>query len=184
MIPNVCFEKNIMSKTITFSKRLVIGIIAISFCAVLVGATILSNYIVPSTVNVTSQPGIVVVTGDIPTSTCTTTAVTTFALGDVQQSQSKNFATICIRNSQGSATQYILPQSLTTQAPLPSGLTLTWTNFPSAAINCGTVTTNCIAISPSQSTPPLSLTFSVSSTAAPGSVSFTVQFNAYSTNTG
>jgi hypothetical protein len=175
-----------MSKTITLTRRLTLGIVSIACLAVLVGAIISSNYIVPSTVNVTSQPGIVVVTGDIPTLTCTTTTVTTFAIGDVQQSQSKNFATVCVRNSQGSATQYILPQSLTTQAPLPSGLTLTWTNFPTSPIGtgCSGVTTGCIQLLPGQSTGPLSLTFSVSSTATPGSVSFTAVFNAFSTNAG
>jgi hypothetical protein len=173
-------------KTITLSRRLTLGIVAISACAILVAAVISSSYIVPSTVNVTSQPGIIVVTGDIPTITCSTTTVTTFAIGDVQQGQSKAFATICVKNSQGSATQYILPQSLTTQAPLPAGLTLTWTNFPTSPIGtgCAGITTGCIQLSPTQSTPPLSLSFSVSTTATPGSVSFTVVFNAFNTSTG
>jgi hypothetical protein len=173
-------------KAITLTRRVTIGIIAIAAVAVLVSATILASYIVPSTVNVTSQPGIVVVTGDIPTITCSTTTVTTFAIGDVQQGQSKAFATICIRNSGGSATQYILPQSLTTQASLPSGLTLTWTNFPTSPLGtgCAGITTGCIQLLPTQQTPPLSLSFSVSTTATPGTVSFTAVFNAYSSATG
>jgi hypothetical protein len=173
-------------KTITLTRRTLAIVLTVAVVATVVSATILASFIVPSTVNVTSQPGIIVVTGDIPTITCSTTTVTTFAIGDVQQGQSKAFATICIKNSGGSATQYILPQSLTTQAPLPSGLTLTWTNFPTSPIGtgCAGISTGCIQISPTQSTPPLSLSFSVSTTATPGTVSFTAVFNAYNSPTG
>ncbi len=174
------------STPITLSRRTTLAILAISTVAIAASAVILASFIVPSTVNITSQPGIIVVTGDIPTNTCSTTTVTTFTIGDVQQGQSKVFATVCVKNSQGSATQFILPSSLTTQAALPTGLTLSWTNFPTTPIGtgCTGITTGCIQISPGQTTPPLSLTFSVSTTATPGAVSFTTVFNAFSTNTG
>ena len=173
------------SKTlVTITRRTTIIIAAIAVVAVVVSGAILSNYIVPSTVNITSQPGIVVLTTDTVPS-CTTTPVTSFAIGDVQQGQSKAFAVICIKNSQGSANQFILPQSLTTQAALPSGVTLTW-NFPTSPVGtlCGTVTTGCIGLGPGQQTPPLTLTLSASTTATAGALSFTIVFNAYSTATG
>ena len=177
--------ENVSRKTITLTRRTLAIVLAISAVAIVVSATILSNYLVPSTVNITSQPGIVVVTTDtIPS--CTTTPVTTFAIGDVQQGQSKAFAVICVKNSQGSATQYLLPQSLTTQNPLPSGVSLTW-NFDSvyaSPIGCGTVTTPCVGIAPTSQTQPLTLTLSASATAAAGSLSFTTVFNTYSTANG
>ncbi len=181
----VAFRTN-MSRTITLTRRAILAIVGISATIAIVSAVILASFIVPSTVNITSQPGIIVVTGDIPTNTCSTTTVTTFTIGDVQQGQSKVFATVCIKNSQGSATQFILPSSLTTQVALPAGLTLSWTNFPTTPIGtgCTGITTGCIQLSPGQTTPPLSLTFAVSTTATPGAVSFTTVFNAFSTNTG
>jgi hypothetical protein len=171
-------------KPIVLSRKLAIGIITVAVCATLVSGVILSNYLVPSTVNITSMPGIVVLDATAATPACTTSAVTTHAWGDVQQGQSKSTFSVCIKNSQGSATQYLLPSSLTTQAPLPSGVTLTW-NFPTSPINCGAgVTTPCIALLPTQSSPPLTLTLSASTSATAGSVSFTEVYQSYSTATG
>lgn len=175
-----------MSKVWTISRRTAIAIVAISAVAIVVSGALLSNYLVPSTVNITSQPGITVVSfQSSDTSACTGGTVTSFTIGDVQQGQSKQFATICIKNAQGSNNQFILPQSLTTTTPLPSGITLTW-NFPGSSptpVMCGSVS-QCIGIAPSQQTPPLQLTLTASTSAPSGTLSFTIEFDAFSTASG
>src|SRR6266568_4124073 len=88
-----------MSRTITLTKRLTIAIVAISIVATLVSASILANYLLPSTVRITGAPGIAVFAGDLSTNSCTTTPVTSFNYGDVQQSQIKNAPVVCILNT-------------------------------------------------------------------------------------
>lgn len=172
-------------KPIALTKRVIVAIVAISACVALVSGAILANYLVPSTVNITSQPGITVYPYDSVALACTNTPVTTFAIGDVQQSQSKAFGTVCIKDTGGTANAFILPQSLTTTSALPSGISLTW-NFPSTSPTPGicSAVVQCIGLGPGSQTQPLTLTLSAANTAPVGPLSFTVQFDAYSTASG
>src|SRR2546427_1762471 len=122
-------------KAIVLTRRLTIGIIAISVCATLVLAGVLSTYLLPAHVSITSQPGISVFLADTSTNTCTNNPITSFDFGDVQQTQEKRGPTVCIRNTGGVANGYIIQafttsgqviSSLSTQSPLPGGVTLTW----------------------------------------------------------
>src|SRR3989442_7031611 len=114
------------------------SIIAIALCSVavtgIVSASVLSNYLLPSTVRITSQPGIAVFLGDSSTNTCTTQPVTSFDWGDVQATQSKSGLVVCIENSGGNAAAYLVDafttggthiSSLDSQG-LPVGVHLSW----------------------------------------------------------
>jgi hypothetical protein len=178
-----------MNRTITLTRRVTIGIIAVSACAVLVAGSLLANFIVPSTVHITSQPGIVVLDANGAT-------ITSFNFGDVQQTQQVTTAPYSIKNSGGSVPMYIIDQtvggagthvSLSSQG-LPTGTVLTW-NIASVASSpigsgCAGVNYPCIEMFPGSATPQLTLTLSASTSAIPGTYSFTVEFDAFSTNAG
>jgi len=174
-----------MNRTITLTRRVTIGIIAVSACAVIVSATILASFLVPSSVVITSQPNLFVydTNGNV---------VTQFQFGDVQQTQSTS-VTVTLKNGGGSATMYLIDQSLTgsgsktslTTSGLPSGVTLTW-NFASiGSADCsGSVAYPCIALFAGQSSPQLTLTLSATTGATPGTYSFTTEFDAFNSASG
>jgi hypothetical protein len=185
-------------KPIVMTRRVTLVIIAIAISASLVSGALLSNYLLPSTVTITSSPGLSVYVGVLSSNTCTTTAVTTYDWGDVQISQSKSSLVVCIANTGGAVNQYLLDgfsstnavvSSLATQN-LPNGVTLTW-NFASVAgsgINCigSTFNGHCIGIAPGSQTPPITLTLTVSSSASPSATpySFTTVFQSYDSMNG
>ncbi len=185
-------------KTWTITRRTALSILAICFVSTIVAGSILSNYLLPSTVRITSQPGISVFLGDASTNTCSTTPVTSYDWGDVQLSQSKSALVVCIKNSGGTATAYLIDgfttsgaaiSSLTTQPnPIANGVSLSW-NFASVeSANPGcagsTINGHCAGIAPGSQSPPLTLTLSASTSASPASLSFTIEFDAFTTVNG
>ncbi len=186
-------------KPIALTKRLTIAIIAISVVATLVSASILANYLLPSTVTITGAPGIAIFAGDLSTNSCTTTPITTFSYGDVQQSQTKNAPVVCILNT-SAVNAYIIDAvnnnngqhvtSLLTEN-LPSGATLSW-NFHVNTINgvqdCGalggTLNGNCMFLGSNQQTSPITLSLAVSTSAVAGTYSFTIVFQAFDSVNG
>jgi hypothetical protein len=157
-------------------------LLAIVLCAVVVTGTVagtmLANYLVPSHVRVTGTPGLLVQDQTGP--------VTSFEWGDVQQTTSATKTAILVNT--GQTPLWLNDHTLSTQNPLPTGVTLTW-NFAATynLQNCPGQTAGilaCLQLQPNQSTSPLTLTLSVASTASQSDVSFTTVFTAYSTPTG
>jgi len=189
-----------MSRTITFTKRLTIAIVAISIVATLVSGAILANYLLPSRVNITGQPGIALFLGDLSTNSCTSTAVTSFDYGDVQVTQVKAGPVICIQNT-SAVNAYIIDAnsgngqhitSITTSpSPLPTGMTLSW-NFHVNTINgvqdCsalgGTMNGNCQLLGAGQETSPITISLAIDSSASTGVVTFTEVYQAFDSVNG
>ena len=186
-------------RPITLTRNVTIAIVAVCLVATLVGASILANYLLPSTVRITGAPGIALFQGDLSTNSCTSTPITTFDYGDVQQSQTKNAPVVCILNT-SAVNAYIIDAvnngngqhvtSLTTQS-LPSGTTLSW-NFHVNTINgvndCtvlgGSLNGNCQLLGPNQQTSPITLSLAVTTSATTGTFSFTIVFQAFDSVNG
>src|SRR3990172_12227940 len=103
------------------SERKLLAVLLISGTLTgVAAASILANYIVPSHVSITSTPGIIVFDPTGP--------VTLFEWGDVQLGTSSS-KTITVKNSQGSASLWLLAgsiSSLSTNPALPPGVSMTW----------------------------------------------------------
>jgi hypothetical protein len=128
-------------------------------------ASIIANFVVPTSVNVTVQPGIEV---DLYPAGG---RLTSLSFGDVQTGTSGQVQIIMINT--GGNTVFIIPgQSLTTSPAPPTGITLTWDLLATAQLN------------PAQSTSPILLKLSVAATAPAGPASWTTTFNAFSTASG
>ncbi len=175
-----------MSKPlVTISRRSAIVITALSLVSVIVGASVVSNYLLPSHVVITTLPGIHASFCD-PGTQAILGPATTFDFGDVQQGQNKGGLFVSVANDQGSATQWLISdgtadasgtttESLQTQA-LPAFTTLTW--------NMLALMGSPIALQPGQRTQCISITLSVSTSATGGDYSFTIEFVTYSSASG
>ncbi len=174
------------SKTIIFSTRTGLSIVAIAIVLSVVAASVLSNYVLPSRVSITTFPGIHASFCDSGTQAILTPA-TTFDWGDIQQGQSKTALFVSIANDQGNLPQWLISngqavndtgggvESLRIQGP-PSGTTLSW-NMPS-------VTGSPLQLQPGQRTQCISVTLSVSTSATGGVFNFGIVFATYPTSTG
>ena len=198
-------------KTITLTRRTLAIVLSIAVVATVVSASLLSNYVIPSRVNVTTLPGISILLASfhakkhragitvfyVNADGSRGAAVTSVDFGDVQQGQTKSLQSMTIVNSQGSSTQYLIDQvaggnpsgisSLMLQN-LPSGVSVTW-NFASVfspPINCGSPAPNypCAGIAPGSGTQAITLTLTVSTSALGGVSDFSIVFNTYSTVSG
>ncbi len=147
----------------------------------------LANFIVPSTVNITGAPGIQVLDGVLGG------VLTSLTWGDVQQTTSSTHL-IYLKNTGQSQVWFLdgTVQSLTTNPALPTGVTLTWNLVQLFGIQqCSTMSgvigsgiTACLPLAPGTQSTGITLTLSVSASAAQGQVSFTTVFSAYSTPIG
>lgn len=182
-------ENNPRKRTIALARRTTIAIIAIAACAVLVGATVVSNFVIPSKVTVTSAPGITAYESD------GTTIIGQITFGDIQQGSVAQTHQVIIKNTGGQINQYLLdnaggqitgvPSSLTFSG-VPSSVTPTW-NFASvysSPIGCGSVNYPCALLGPTQASQLLTLSISATAAATPGAYSFTITFQAFSTASG
>jgi len=188
-----------MQTTIKWTRRLTIAIVAISAVAVLVGASVIANYIIHSAnFRVTGSPGLTAYDAS-------GVAVTSIAFGDIQQSGPAQTFQLSLKNTGGTQTLYILGPSTNTAtgavgtvsslnpSGLPAGVSLSW-NVPTiqgaaAPITCtfnSVVYTGCVALSQGSSTPLITLSLSASSSATPTATaqSFSIEFLAYNTPTG
>ena len=176
-------------KPITLTRRLTLGIIAISACAVLVGAIVLSNFVIPSTFRVTSQPGITCYESD------GTTILSSIQFGDIQQGSTPQTHQFVCKVTGGNVNQYFMDQSSTSPSSpdslqvsgLPSGVSLSW-NFPSIygqSVNCGGENLYpCVGLSVGSGTQVLTLTLAASTGATPGIYSATINIQAFSSASG
>jgi hypothetical protein len=170
--------KKIFGKTLSHRKILAVAVLATIAVLAPVAGALLANYLVPSHVRVTGTPGLLAQDQTGP--------VTNFEWGDVQQTTSAT-KTVTLVNT-GQVALWLNDHSLSTQNPLPTGVTLTW-NFAATynLQNCPGQTTGilaCLQLQPNQSTAPLTLTLAVAISASQTDVSFTTVFTAYSTPTG
>lgn len=171
----------------TFTRRLIVILLVSAVITSAAVAVFLANFIVPSTVNITGAPGIQVLDGVLGG------VLTSLTWGDVQQTTSSTHL-IYLKNT-GQSTVWFLDgtvQSLATNPALPAGVTLTWNLVQLFGIQqCSTMSgvigsgiTACLPLAPGIQSTGVTLTLSVSASAAQGQVSFTTVFSAYSTPIG
>jgi len=156
------------NKILLFSTFL-IGIVVSTILAIFV-----SNYIIPSSVVVTSAPGIAVFNS-------ADEQITTLAFGDVQRGMAKDFQ-IKVKNIAGEIPLYIIDSSLVHDLPTTVG-SLTW-DF---ALKYGGSYLP-YRMDPRGGTGPgdglITLHLAISPTAPEGLASFIITINAYDSATG
>ena len=144
---------------VKISRKLLAILFGVMAVTATVSASIIASFVVPSSVNVTAQPGIEV--DNYPAGG----RVTSLAFGDVQTGQVGSMQIIIV-NTGGSTVFIILGQSMSANPALPSGIVLSWDLASASQLN------------PGQSTVPILVKLSVSATATPGPLSWTTTFNA------
>jgi hypothetical protein len=167
------------AKMVTLKTAIALILIAIASVSV-ISAVLVSNYLIPSSVTVTTAPGILCL--DVNDA-----AVMTLPWGDVQQGMTKEFV-IQIKNVQGVADLYLLRDaSLTHDMPANIG-TLTWNwdeilpGEPYALLKPDWTFPACRLGETGKYSLKLKLT--VKTDGSQGSHSFSITINAFDTSTG
>src|SRR5712664_3955566 len=95
--------KNMKNRTITLTRRSILGIAAIAVCATLVSGVLLANYIIPNnSYRVTGSPGLTAYETD------GVTQIASITWGDIQQGSIAQTHQVVLKNTGGTFTFYII----------------------------------------------------------------------------
>jgi hypothetical protein len=148
------------------NTKLLVAIVLVSvgLSGLFTYAVMVANYVIPSSVTVTTAPGITCYNAD------GSGVTSTINWGDLQVSTSKSYS-VFIMNT-GGASVWLVPSMSLTAANLPSGLTLTWDLAQATQLTPGQETSN------------IALTLTATTSATMGVYSFTITVLTFGSSSG